>query len=736
MSIGLNPIIAPVWLALFGALIVGLTIWAYARKMRTTSGAWRWVALTLRLIAVALCLLAALRPSVSIPEKKSGNAAILLMIDTSSSQQIRDEVGSRSRWEVGKQALADAKKSLEGRGPELEVHEYQFDGTLREAAVDDATKPEGRETAIGSMLLEAVKKHSGTPISAIYLISDGANNGGIAPLVAAENLKRQLVPVSTIGVGSENAGGESRDVAIRDFVVGPTVFVKNKPEIRAVLSVRGFAGVPLEVSLYAEGETEPVARKTVTATDPNAVVAVTGLEYVPTVPGEKRMTLTVKPRDGELVLANNEFTSYLNVLKGGLRVLYLQGPNFSWEPRFLIRALDAAKEINVDYKVVRRAASGDSGLLPDSDFAPGTYDVYIIGDLPADHLTAKQQRDLADLVEKGAGLMMLGGRSTFGPGGWGSSPLARVMPVNVSANDGQIEPEGGFKVVPNDRGLENYLLRLAPDRAESSRLWGNLPKIMGTNLFLGAKPNAIVLAAADTANREPLMVVMDTGRGRSAAFGGETWPWRRSIDDAGILAHLRFWRQAILWLAHKEDAGDQEVRLKLDSRRIALGQKLDFSATAEDAKKDPIPGVVFRGTITHLGPDGKPEPVNLFPQGNRATGAYFATGKPGEYRIEVIGTKDGKEVGRADSRFMVYEDDRELENPAADRSLLRQIAEITGGKSLQPEEIDDALESLDTTNTDRVSLTEYRIWDNWPFLILFTLVLTLEWWLRKSRGWV
>ena len=38
---------------------------------------------------------------------------------------------------------------------------------------------------------------------------------------------------------------------------------------------------------------------------------------------------------------------------------------------------------------------------------------------------------------------MLGGRSSFGAGGWASTELARILPVEIRPGDGQIEPEGG-----------------------------------------------------------------------------------------------------------------------------------------------------------------------------------------------------------------------------------------------------------------------------------------------------
>ena len=59
--------------------------------------------------------------------------------------------------------------------------------------------------------------------------------------------------------------------------------------------------------------------------------------------------------------------------------------------------------------------------------------------------------------------------------------------------------------------------------------------------------------------------------------------------------------------------------------------------------------------------------------------------QPGDYKVTVIGQQDGKEIGRDSARFLVYQDDRELENPSADLALARQIAEVTGGESVAPE---------------------------------------------------
>ncbi|HEX8199888.1 MAG TPA: glutamine amidotransferase, partial [Isosphaeraceae bacterium] len=574
-------------------------------------------------------------------------------------------------------------------------------------------------------------RQQGAKLAALVVLSDGASNAGLAPLTAAQRLRSLQVPVVAVGFGSEAAGANARDLAVREVVTPPSAFIKNQVDVRATLSVRGYAGEPVAVELLAEGRGEPVATVQIPPSGSREVVAVPGLKFTPLLPGETKLTVRVKPKDGELLRSNNEYSTFITALRGGLRVLYLQGPNFTWEYKFLTRALDPAREIQAELKVIRRP---DSGL--DAEVVPGRVDVYILGDVAADLLTANQQRLLARAVENGAGLLMLGGRSSFGAGGWARTPLAPSLPVTMGPGDGQIEPEGGLKVVPNFNALDSYILQIGASRSDSARLWAELPPIPGANRLGRPKPAAVVLAEAAGPRPEPLMVSQEFGRGRVLAFGGETWPWARASDETQA-AHRKFWRQAILWLAHKEDTGESRVELKLDRRRIAAGQQVGLTAIARDAKDQPIADARYTGTVTFVGPDAKPEPVEIYNQGSEGQGNYFATGAAGEYRVSVSARRGDQQIGTATSRFLVHQDDRELENPAANLALLRQLAELTGGQSLPPEQQVKYLKGLDGKMfTEYSTLAEYRVWDNWPFLLLFIGVLSAEWWLRKRKGWV
>ncbi|RUL82209.1 VWA domain-containing protein [Tautonia sociabilis] len=738
ISLSFSPIAHGALVLLAAAAVVGLTLWPYRRRLRASADRRKWLVVGLRLAAVLLALMASLRPSLLVLQRVRQKVSLIFLVDASTSMKISDEANSRSRWEMALRALDRSRERLgessDDPDADLAVKYYRFDRELQAGAPDGQAEPEGMQTALGAALLEAVRRESGAPIAALVVLSDGASNAGVAPLTAAQNLRAQGVPVTAVGFGSAAAGAGSRDIAVTGVQAPEAVFVKNEMEVRGALRVRGFAGQDLEVELLAEGSNQPVARTTVRVPADSEVVTTPPLRYAPQASGDQLLTVRVADQDGELLASNNRFSTFVSVLPGGLNVLHLQGPGTIWEGKYVTRALDASREIQANLKVMLgppRSAQQVEEL--DRDLMPGAHDVYILGDIPAEFLTVAQMRSLVRAVEGGAGLIMLGGRDSFGDGGWGGTPLAEVLPTTMRQGDGQIEPEGGLKVLPNTQALDSFVLQLAPTPSETASLWQALPPIPGASRIGQPKPSAVVWA--QTPSREPLMVAQD-GRGRVIAFGGETWPWYRASKQSQD-AHRRFWRQAILWLAHQEDRGESRVELQLDRRRVAVGGAVVLTAAAFDDQGRPIPDARFEATITP--PDrGAGAPVDLFSQGERARGTYAASGAPGVYGVELIGrAPDGSEIGRASSRFLVFQDDLELENPAANIALLRQVAELTGGQFLRPEQLDQFLDDLDPEAFSRVETqVEYRLWDNWPFLLLFVGVLGVEWVVRKRMGWV
>jgi len=259
-----------------------------------------------------------------------------------------------------------------------------------------------------------------------------------------------------------------------------------------------------------------------------------------------------------------------------------------------------------------------------------------------------------------------------------------------------------------------------------------LPALEGANRFRRTKRGANVLAESE--DKAPLLVEKPYGLGRVLAFAGDsTWRWALSGHED---AHRRFWRQTILWLARKDEATDGSVWIKLAERRFSPAARVEFTSGALDADGLPVTGAEFTARVTS--PDGKTQSIGLARQGDQALGTFLGGLEAGDYTLDVEGTKDGKSLGQGKSRFLVFAQDLELDNPAADPASLASLAAMTGGRSLPPEQLPALLRELQdkARDSDVSSETKQSLWDNWLVLIAFVSLLATEWYLRKRWGLV
>ena len=136
------------------------------------------------------------------------------------------------------------------------------------------------------------------------------------------------------------------------------------------------------------------------------------------------------------------------------------------------------------------------------------------------------------------------------------------------------------------------------------------------------------------------------GRGRVIAYAGDTWTWATASEE-GHAAHRKLWRQIIFWLSHKENDGDNQVNLTLKDRRVSVGDKIEITAAARDAKGVAISNVRDETKIEREKTKTPPTPVDLLTQGDEARGSAFAVenlGEPGNYTVTTIARKDGQKL--------------------------------------------------------------------------------------------
>ncbi len=748
--LSLYPVFDSYLLVAVVALLLAGLMWFGPSREKTGRGHRAMLAL-LRAATIALVVLAMLRPTLIYTQTKKQAATLVVLADQSRSMSVPDAVGNKTRWEALREALADAAPALAQLQRDFELKAYAFDADVHEAGAENGKielpeRPEGQQTAIGAALDDVLRREAGKRLLGVVLLSDGAQRAyaprDLPPQTAAARLKHLGCPLFTFPLGQSRGLGEAQDVALKDLIVNPNVFVKNELTISGQVRVDGYVNVDVPVRVLFEtapGKMEVVAQQTIKATADGQLLPI-NLSYIPQTPGEYRLTLEAVEQPGELVTTNNRLSTFVQVLKGGLNVLYLEGA-LRVEQKFIRRALDASPDIKVDYvRIDLRDLKNRPSDLADR-FKPGKYEVYILGDIDSTAFIGDELADLAKCVGRGAGLMMLGGFQSFGAGGYAETPLANVLPVGMNRLERQQPDEppsadlhwpGPLRMQPTPLGLMHFALALAGNRQANAALWSKLPPLEGANKFHDLAAGAVVLAEAGS--DKPLLVAHNFGDGRVMAFAGDsTWRWWMRGHES---AFKRFWRQIVLWLARKDQTQEGTVWIRLAQRRFAPSQRVEFTVGANAPTGEPIADAAYKAEVVL--PDGARRGLSLVRQDEQMAGSFRDAQTAGDYVIEVAATQKDQPLGSARARFLVFQQDLELDNAAADAPTMESLAAMTGGQSLAPEQLPELIQRL-TDETQHLEVrqeTKKTFWDTWPFFLTIVCLLGVEWYLRKRWGLV
>ena len=712
--------------------------------------------LTLALIRggiIFLVALAMLRPTLVYTETHKEKATLALLIDQSRSMLVRDSLNNKTRWDSLLATLEESAPALRNLGRDFEIKAYAFDAETHPVEVKDGKLvvpdgPQGQETAIGAALDDVLNQENGKRLLGIVVLTDGRQQA-VAPRDAspqdiAAKLRHQSYPAFPVVFGQSRGLGGVQDVAVVDFPAPAAVFAKTEMAIHGEIRINGYVNKSIPVRLLMEtpgGTMEVIGEKNFQATADGQLLPV-DFTYAPETPGEFKLTLEAAAQPGELVTTNNQQSSFVQVLKGGLRVLYIEG-DLRVEEKFLRRSLDASRDIKVDF--IRLDPHHVKETKPPDlkeKFKQGKYDVYILGDVDSTSFDKEELEQLKQTVEEGKGLIVLGGFHTYGAGGYKDTPLADVLPVEMDRlerqqPDGPIREDvhlpGPLRMGPTPRSLRHFALLLAAGE-KNAAAWAKLPPLDGANRFTGVKSAATILAEADGKEERPLLVSQEFGRGRVIAFAGDsTWRWvMRGFGSA----HKQFWRQIVLWLAHKDQMAQGDVWVRLDNTRFFPGNRVEFTAGAQSPNNEPIADAEFKAQVVK--PDAKPTPAVMIHKEEQMAGSFRETQLPGDYAIEVTATRQGELLGTARTRFIVLQQDLELDNASSDLDAMKGLAKSSGGEVIEPERLSKWLAELlkKTDYLDVKQETKKTLWDQWSLFLCVVLLLTAEWYLRKRWGLV
>ncbi len=733
----------PVTLFLAVAACLGAYL-VYRSSATILPGRWRGLLTGLRAAFLLVLLLIFLQPVLILHSVVPQKSFVAVLYDLSKSMEIHDEPGGLSRLDIEKNLLRSTGGSLpEALAKRFKVRFFRFSAGAERATGFADIPHHGNVTDVGRSLEQVTAELGGVPLSGVVLITDGADNHSADLAGTAARLKARNIPVYPVGIGTPDF---SRDMEVLRVSV-PRRALKNAM-VEADVSVRssGFAGRRAKLVVK---ERERLLQSQEITLGSDGEVKNYRINFTCDSAGARVFTVGIEPFPGEILKENNDQTVLIRVVDEQPPILYVEGEP-RWIYGFLRRAALEDKNLHLvtllrqaDGKFLRQGVDTPSMLergFPADKSELFRYKALILGSVEASFFTFDQLRMISDFVsQRGGGFLMLGGRHSFGQGGYINTPLEDLLPLSLRPGSGAVASmdfqDVEFKARLTGYGTDHPVTRLSPTETENRKRWDSAPGLVGLNPTGGAKPGATVLlqcALPDARSQTPaLLAVQRFGRGRSAALTtASTWRWRMELDYRDNF-HELFWKQMLRWLV--SDAPDP-VNVDPEKLTYSPEEAVALHADVNDASFLKVNNAQVVAQVK--APSGQITPLQLSWDVSR-DGQYSATFRPqemGTYEVSAEASRAGRSLGSAKTNFLVADTTEEFHNAALNSDLLRRLASDTGGRYYSSGEARNLAEDISYVDNGTSRIEEKELWDL-PFLFLLLISTAgAEWALRKRKG--
>ncbi|HLJ47546.1 MAG TPA: glutamine amidotransferase [Bryobacteraceae bacterium] len=728
----LGPASGWVLLALIAAAAaaLGITLWMRRNRVAPAVQGLRSVLVwMLQSALVALVLLLLWQPAISVAELKPQQNIVAVVVDDSHSMSTVENGSTRIQKAVST-LNSGLIKDLQQK---FQVRLYRLGERIERIQKTDnlgATLP---ATRIGASMSDLLADTATLPVGAIVLLSDGSDNSGGIDLETINEIRRQHIPVHTIGYGKEQF---DRDIEMTDVQLPGRALPESRVQAQVALHQNGYTGQRARLTARADGRilgTKDILFKKDAQTEP---VLLTVKD-----PGVQNVVFTIETLGGEENRENNQMTRVLDVEPVKLKVLYIDDP--VWDYKFIRRAIEDDKNVEVvsmmrttQNKNYIQDPTGKAGYLqegfPTKVEQMFDYQAIILGSVEANYFTSAQQELLHQFVDRrGGGILFRGGRSALADGGYGKPPFSDMLPVRLPERRDTFHRDPAYpELAP--AGRDSLICRLEDDPERNVARWKGLPYLMNYQEVGPPKPGAVLLAEMTAGGHKmPLLVTQNYGRGRTAVFataGDWRWKMQQSKEDQ---SHIMFWRQLVRWLVN-----DTPTRVVASARNPILQDNGSVKLRAEVRDTTYLPTSDAQVEARIVDPSGTAQTIAFRPD-PLDQGVYTAdwsADRPGSYVAEVTAHRGQEDLGRDVVTFRREDGVAENFHREQNRELLEKLSSQTGGRYYRPSEASRLGQDISYSES---GITVRETKDLWDMPIVFFVALLLpatQWLLRRKWG--
>ena len=430
----------PWWLVLI-PLIIPPLIWMSARSLSGLGSLRRAAAILLRTSVISLIVLALAGLQIV---RKTDRLTTMFLIDAS--QSVPRELRKSALDYVTEASKKRRKDDMTGvvvfgRTPSVETPPAPSELNL--LGIDSIIDAE--YTDIGSALKLALATFPEDTARRVVVVSDGNENRG--------NVLEQALAARDLGVQVDVVPMEyfyDKEVLVEKVSIPPDVKEGEMVNINVVIRASEPSHGTLQIFQKADNYRAPAPGNE----KPQPVelargVNVLTLKQLITKPNFYTFTAEFIPDkdSGDKRMINNVAEGFTHA-RGTAQVLLIEGTR--GEHAELVKAL-TEKKINVTSLTAPRvdgSGSVDGDPLPTDLAQLQQYDTVILGNVPKDAFTEAQHQLLASHVhDMGGGLIMLGGRDSFGAGGWMNTPVEKALPVDMQIKALKVQGLGAMAMI-------------------------------------------------------------------------------------------------------------------------------------------------------------------------------------------------------------------------------------------------------------------------------------------------
>ncbi len=736
------------FVAVVAALAAAYVGWTYARVAALTRRD-RIVLLGMRMGLLAVALFALLRPMLLLEVAVPQQNFVGVILDDSRSMQIVDEQGqARSAFVTNEFGGPDGRLLAE-LSRRFVPRVFRFSTAAERLQSSTDLTFQGTGTRIGDALDQASDELSGLPVAGLVVVTDGADNAEMTLDDTIASLRAQGVPVFTIGVGKDQL---ARDIQVTRVEAPRRVLQGSSLVLDVVISQVGYAGQTVPLVVEEDGRIVGTEDVTLTGNGESQTVKV---HFKASAVGPRTYRFRIPVRDDEDVTQNNQRDALIEVQGGREKILLVDGQPRP-EPKFIRLATE--KDDNLQVVLLQRMAEATAnapekywrgGVSSGDELQEGfpttreelyQYRALIIGSIEAAAFTAEQQRMIEDFVNvRGGGLLVIGGERGFAEGGWGGTPLANALPVTIGLQRADpTYPPFALTVRPTRAGQAHPATQIADDPRAAEERWKTLPALTAVNdvPVSALKPGAtLLLSGADQNGRDRVVLAHQRyGRGKTLALPvQDTWLWQMDasvpVDDQ---THEVLWQRLARWLV---DSVPNRVMVSAAPDRVERGQPVTLSAEVLDPEYHGINDAQIVARVT--APSGRVEDVVL-DWTVEQDGAYYGRFTPAEdglYRVTVDGSGAARtDIGTGTVSLRVGPSDAEYFDAAMRASLLRRVAEETGGRFFRASETTSLADAISYSGRGVTVVEEKELWDMPIVLLLLLGAMGGEWLYRRAKG--